>query len=193
MSKSPKYVFHDVGQRELAVELGQMKARRSGEEMGVGPGPGLAAPPGVLAGVVDLEAVRVVLDRADAQAELHGSSGTTSLDERCLARVALADDGDEGRLLLGSVVHGCDATRRGPRRKPEAAAARGRGRSHCRRALGERRTPLSEPHRSRSLWRAEAVALAASAGRRRKARSRRSWPAMNREPAPRGRRWGRWP
>src|SRR5450830_1784675 len=60
----------DVCEWHLAVELrdeGKPLRRRDG----VGVGAGLAVPPGVLARMVDLEAVRVMLDGADAQAELH--------------------------------------------------------------------------------------------------------------------------
>src|SRR5665647_2984167 len=60
----------DIGQRQLAVQPGdEREALRRGD--GVGVGTGLAVPPGVLARMVDLEAVRVVLDGADAQAEPH--------------------------------------------------------------------------------------------------------------------------
>ena len=86
----------DLGERQLAVEPGD-----EGEALGrgdhVGLGAGLAVAPGVLAGMVDLERVRVVLDGADAQAQLD-QLGHELLDQGRLARVALADDGDEGGL-----------------------------------------------------------------------------------------------
>ena len=46
--------------------------------------------------MVDLKVVRIVLDRADPQSEPF-ELGQQSLDERGLARVALADDGDQCR------------------------------------------------------------------------------------------------
>src|SRR5450830_1545292 len=89
----------DVGEWHLAVELrDESEPLRRGD--GVGVDAGLAVPPGVRAGMVDLEAVRVVLDGADAQAELH-ELWDDLLDQGRLARVALADDGDESRLGVG--------------------------------------------------------------------------------------------
>ena len=59
----------DVDQLELVVELGdEGEALRRGDHVGLGAR--LAVPPGVLAGMVDLEGVRVMLDGADAQPEL---------------------------------------------------------------------------------------------------------------------------
>ena len=79
--------------------------RDVGETLGrsddVGLRPGLAVAPGVLARVVDLEAVGVVLDGADPQPE-PDELGHELLDQRGLARVALADHRHQRGAGVGS-------------------------------------------------------------------------------------------